>query len=434
MNNEMNLKVKNFGVINKADIRLKKLNVVAGENCSGKSTLSKLLSCFLMPNSNECYYPINLDMHSRFSDIVSHWKFKISLLDWGVNFLVSLEKEYFEYHNEFRKKYFKQIMAGQIKALKDFLKDINIYWKDLLFNEINDLERLMDVTYDKHNMYYNLSSSLLNCEFNFDELSLSDAEVCFYAKVDDCDGFYEMDFNQDNIGAKICENYSHSLDFDEVVYIDSSAISVFDESFKSDEKNFNHTYILSKQLKINKNEAGEVDFEKISVIQNKIEEMTGGGIYFGRNENKYLFKKDGKTFSMNNISSGIKQMGIIQILLEKNILNDNSFLIIDNPEVNLHQDWQLRFAELLIILIKQLDIFIYINSNSPLFIEALEVFSAKYGLCDESGFYLSCGDGDGGFSFKEIERKNLNILYDNLGNPYDKIDKIRIENSIEGIF
>ena len=76
----------------------------------------------------------------------------------------------------------------------------------------------------------------------------------------------------------------------------------------------------------------------------------------------------------------------------------------------------------------------YIKSHSPHFIEALEVFSAREGLADESKFYLSEESEDNKFSFNEIKREKLHILYDNLGRPYDEIDKVRMENVFNGIY
>ena len=47
MENKINIKINDFGPINKADIDLNKINVVGGNNATGKSTTSKLLYCFL---------------------------------------------------------------------------------------------------------------------------------------------------------------------------------------------------------------------------------------------------------------------------------------------------------------------------------------------------------------------------------------------------
>ena len=52
MNNHLMLEIKNFGLINEANIEINKINVVGGINSSGKSTASKLLYCFLKVKSS----------------------------------------------------------------------------------------------------------------------------------------------------------------------------------------------------------------------------------------------------------------------------------------------------------------------------------------------------------------------------------------------
>ena len=131
---------------------------------------------------------------------------------------------------------------------------------------------------------------------------------------------------------------------------------------------------------------------------------------------------------MENTSSGVKLFGIIQRLLFNGTLNENSFIIIDEPEVYLHPYWQFEFAEILVLMIKKLDISVYINSNSPLFIEALEVFSAKYGLSDDTTFHLAIKISKDEFNFEKISRDDIVILYNNLGDTYKKINKIRAQN------
>ena len=127
-------------------------------------------------------------------------------------------------------------------------------------------------------------------------------------------------------------------------------------------------------------------------------------------------------------------MGILQILLENRKLNENSFLIMDEPEVHLHPEWQVKLAKILVLLVKELDVNLFINSHSPQFIEAIEVYSGKYGLVEETRFYLSKEDSESGkYNVNEIKRKNLTTLYNNLGDPYDEIDEIRIENAFNGV-
>lgn len=126
-------------------------------------------------------------------------------------------------------------------------------------------------------------------------------------------------------------------------------------------------------------------------------------------------------------SAGIKQIATIQILIQNGSLTEDSFLIIDEPESNLHPLWQIKFAMILVLLAKKFDIYIYLNSHSPMFIEAISLYAQFYDLLDETRFYLTQKDEDGKYSFRKINPKNLGDIYEDLTKPYDELDKIKAE-------
>jgi predicted ATP-dependent endonuclease of OLD family len=77
---------------------------------------------------------------------------------------------------------------------------------------------------------------------------------------------------------------------------------------------------------------------------------------------------------------GIKGFGLIQLLLKNNQLNSRTLLIIDEPEIHLHPNWQVLYAEILVLLSKKLEIPILLTSHSPYFIEALKLFLKNMNL------------------------------------------------------
>ena len=91
--------------------------------------------------------------------------------------------------------------------------------------------------------------------------------------------------------------------------------------------------------------------QKLDEFLDKINSLIEGCIYYDIEEGEFLFKKDGNTYHMKNTASGVKQIGILQILLSNRLLNENSFLIMDEPEINLHPEWQVKFAKLIVLLI-----------------------------------------------------------------------------------
>ena len=132
---------------------------------------------------------------------------------------------------------------------------------------------------------------------------------------------------------------------------------------------------------------------------------------------------------MQNTASGIKQIGVIQLLLSNRKLKEDSFLIIDEPEVNLHPKWQFKLAEILTLLVCELNIKIYINSHCPLFIEAMEVFTKKYGLDEDTNYYMSekSDNPDAYDIVGKYDLDNLYELYENLAEPYNLIDSIDLK-------
>ena len=302
-------KINNVGSINHANMDIGRINVIGGKNCTGKSTTSNLLYCFLRAISSENDSTIKELLKSEFD----------------------------------------------ITGPQDYNDNAGIY------------------------------SSDFSCTFDFKNFEFS--------KKGD-------------------------LDITKVFYFDS--FSLFDN--KSGGTYFlEHVKSLEAALEITEdNNNDDLEVEKL------IKEILGGEI---KKENGELFfvRENGIKTHMKNTSSGVKQVAIIQTLLNNKELEPNSFLIMDEPEVNLHPEWQIKFAKILVLLVKELDLSIYIASHSPFFIEAIELYSQYYGLLDESFFYLTQKAEGYQYDIVSVDSNNLEAIYRNLGQPYDILDKIKMD-------
>ena len=431
----LNLDIHNFGPINQANIELKKLNVIAGSNGSGKTTSSKLLYCFLESNSDKGAYLANKSLYNRFEIIFETLKIELESDSESLLKTEKLSEQLPELINE----NFNNELKASINKLKIIINDSEIKNKNKFLEQISYMEESLEINNNERRKFFNISNTLLKSEFDIYDLKINDnTKVCFYGQQDDCKFSYELDLNGPKIGFKIDEGNLKCMNMKNIIYID--LISNFDMKNLSRIAYLKyfpyHLRVLSKNLyKIKDNEDvyDPIFNQKLDECLSKINLLMGGYIYYDINEGEFLFKTDDGDYHIKNTASGVKQLGIIQILLSNRILNKDSFLIMDEPEVHLHPEWQVKFAKLIILMIKELNITVFINSHSPQFIEALEVFSGKYDLVEESKFYLSEKSENNLFNFREIERKNLNVLYDNLGNPYDEIDEVRIENAFNGI-
>ena len=418
---KITLKIENFGLIRKANIDLKNLNVIAGVNGSGKTTSSKLLYCFLVANSQEGGYLANKSIYNRFENIIKNIELKsdYSSVSYLLENLPNLNDP------SFNKK-----ISENIIFLKKFLNDDNEY-----NDEIKLIEEIVNNNSIESRKYFDVSNSLLKSEFDFEQLEFSNTNISLKGRCNDCNFLYSLMNNNDKLGFMIEQGKLNCFNVENIIYIDS--LSIFDvknNNFNLLENSQHHLTYLNKIINSNKNNVDVYDLEfnkKLDDFENKIRELIGGYIYYDKKTNEFIFRKDDKEYSMKNTASGVKQLGIIQILLANRILNKNSFIIINEVEVNLHPDWQIKLAEILVLMIKELNIYVYLNSHSPQFIEALEVYSAKHGLVDKTKFYLSHEFENDLFDFEEIQRKHLAKLYNNLGNPYKIINKVRADNLME---
>ena len=370
MSENIQLEIKNIGPIHEANIDLGKLNIIGGANSTGKSTSSRLLYCFLFSASKE-------------------------------------GKNYYD---------------GMVGAEKSQMGDSSS-------SQINQNEKYMEVMLE-----------IFRSEFDYspvdNEYGIGTASFKGEADENNNDFDWTLYVGHDESGTELRQKLDDPLFLGNVVYIDS--ISPLEVMRLEDNMKMPHHF---KALfdKFRYKSERDVDEDLNSRFSSKITDLIHGRFEYMEddldcNGEGFKFERDNVSFSMKTSSSGLKQIGSIQMLINNNQLARNDFLIIDEPEVNLHPEWQVRLAELLVLLVHDLNVTVYVNSHSPHFIEAIEVLSVKYGLRDETRFYMtSFVEEFNKYDFVELDYSNLRELYRNLGNPYNEINKIRLENDLKGL-
>ena len=89
------------------------------------------------------------------------------------------------------------------------------------------------------------------------------------------------------------------------------------------------------------------------------------------------FKENNHNIDMINVASGYKLLSVLQTLYTKDYLDYNTILLLDEPEVHMHPELMLDFAEFLLKLINENLVKIVITTHSPLLIEALKYQQIK---------------------------------------------------------
>lgn len=445
---KFNLEINDFGRINHANIEINKINVVGGVNASGKSTASKLLYCFLKANSynRECYIlPKVIPDLNRLIKYVDDPEGN----DDDIPNRLSIDANKFEVIEEYEKykDAFQEIKKSGNESsieyvrlnlvetiIEGIINDDYVLSSCILSYLISD-ESLVDFSYEEPiSGIHILKGNIKFYSDSFESLIHNDCEVEFDEKEKPIikirtDFDLDVDFYYSTKG--------NIKKFNQVFYIGTLSLFDLDKYINSPIFNkkplFGYEYHMDELIKYLKNLNHKTHVpDNIKEIQNKIENIIEGN--FRGNDRFYNFsfsQEDNNQIQTVNTSSGIKQIGMLQLLLKNNHLIPGSFLIIDEPEVNLHPEWQFKFAEILVLLAKELDVTIYINSHSSMFIESIDAFCEFYDFEDSVNFYLTKeSQTKGQYSFKRIKSNELYRLYDNLGNPYDLIDELRLRKHL----
>ena len=127
-----------------------------------------------------------------------------------------------------------------------------------------------------------------------------------------------------------------------------------------------------------------------------------------------------KGLSLDSLSSGMKTFYLIKSLIDNGTIVQNGTLILDEPEVHLHPDWQVTLPEVIVLLQREMGLHILINTHSPYFLRAIEVFSGKYDTEDVVKYYLSYNEGDSA-RMKDVTF-NISEIYKILSGPLQRIE------------
>lgn len=159
--------------------------------------------------------------------------------------------------------------------------------------------------------------------------------------------------------------------------------------------------------------------EKLDRISTMINEAIHGGLVENGKSLQYM-DEQASFISLKNLASGSKTFAVIKRLLENGQLYRNQTLIIDEPEVNLHPEWQLILAKVLVILYKELGLKVFLNSHSPYFIRAVEVCSKRYDIADHCFFYQTVPGENGLYQVEDVTTETEKI-YQALYRPLEEL-------------
>ena len=125
---------------------------------------------------------------------------------------------------------------------------------------------------------------------------------------------------------------------------------------------------------------------------------------------------------MVNLSTGIKSFSILRRLLQNGSIDENGIIILDEPEIHLHPEWQLKFAEIIVLVQKEFETNILLNTHSPYFLNAIEVYSQRYGIEGKCAYYLA-NEVDNETNIENVTN-NTEKIYEKLARPLQDLENM----------
>lgn len=429
----MKLKIENIGMIRSADIKLDGLTVIAGENDTGKSTVGKLIFS-LVKALNRYEEDLNESKHSRVIELIEKNYFQLRK---NHNF-----DEYQELQEEFHPRNFLRELKEKQGAEIDVIEDKIILLEKLddfvAINSLKEIKKALEKSEDKNTIIKRALTKAFISEFYLDLSPKNSNEDSLINISEGANKIFDIYINDNEI--KSLELHD-DLSFNDVTFIETpiflqmydlirSAATLFempeDRNDRLHRMGRPKVALHTKDL-ISKLDNAQYDelfqrtlfsldgLPETSLVNDIFEITQGKGFSFDRKERDFYFNKDRNTkFKSINTATGLKSFGIIQLLIQSNLLDERSLLIIDEPEIHLHPKWQVEYAKLIVALVKN-NIPVLITSHSPEIIQALSVYSEEFGIQDRTAFYLT--ESNGNSSQINDVTHDINKIFTTLAEP-----------------
>lgn len=419
----MKLIIDNLAKVGHAELILNGITVIAGNNDMGKSTVGKALFA----------------MFTIFKDIEGRMK---ALRFSKVENLVDEFGSRFTYFQPdfYRSEFAKQIFSGH-KPLEDILDEMCSYVdhdkekpvREEWIRRLNELMVLSEAEL-RNQVAYNVISNIFHRQFvsfmrksTFPSIVLNvkgkNISVQMSSALPEC----KMDIN-----------LLHTA-----YYIDSpdtlSAMADFSPAQIKVQTMGELGSVLAQSIYNGYNGQSSADTaaidevlrrKRFAEINDKLMALMNGSVTYSKSRGLRFISNDcpGKLLRLDNLSQGLKAMALLQVAFMNGAIWDEDVLILDEPEIHLHPEWQIKYAEFIVMLQKEFHLTVLLTSHSPDFIQAIRLYSRKHGLnADALNGYVSERTEDGMIEFKEVKGEDWDAVFEKFVTSFDVLMALRSE-------
>ncbi len=433
-------KTEGFRAVDSADIVVNGITVVAGENGSGKSTLSKLLYYLYKTVANyDSLVSEELLRQLRnvfqFLDALEH---ELHIPSKDRNIRDEIHKELSSLRRSIKQDTLSNITLENflsfIKKTEDIYLSQLANYKDneLVFSRskrfryiIEDILNQKEIKPDKDDTFgFKKIREFIESRFKeaFGKIKSRPTSLFIEALKDVfAEGelpkvFEVFEFDSEIVSLKK-SNLSIPYSIQNAIYIDSPIMLGHNETDIEYWDDLNE--LLTKNGKHSSQSLSKLISESIINGDISIDEEHSTSY----NTDFFYKRSDGSVFDLLDCATGIKAFGIIQLLLKNGTLNDKTLLIIDEPESNLHPQWIIEYARLIVLLNKEIGVKFFIASHNPDMVSALKYISMKEGVSNNLNFYLA-EKKENTFSYKyNLLEQNIDPIFKSFNIALDRINQ-----------
>lgn len=422
----MKLEINNIGKIRRALIDLRGLTVIVGDNNAGKSTIGKVLATV-------CYALQTLEDR-----------------------LLQARKSYVFDEESLRYSYrFRMISNSEFRRC--------------LENELSEeaLESVMTKAWQDYDSIWNEPSNMISKLTESDIAIIKEASHIVFSRLKDCRNISDRQLSNSEVGKLFSKFFNRKVksigESEGSVILSTDSIRnsiVFEDNTACDfsSKNGLRGWFLGSPLLINNisrigfrvrdpevmhqpllqrlNEFKEINSvskavvqEKLHPVASRIENILGGRLYYSEEDDELMISGEAykNPLPVKSLSMGLKAFAVLFWMLEIEALQEGDILVLDEPENHLHPSWQIKYAEIVVLLQMCFGLKVLLTTHSPYFLEAIQLFAQKYGTDGMLDAYQPEFDDDGDSVTFLNKVTDNSVLFRKFTEPLRALDVLRAE-------
>lgn len=162
--------------------------------------------------------------------------------------------------------------------------------------------------------------------------------------------------------------------------------------------------------------------ESLYTIKKEIDNILPGTFEFLTDGEYYVH--NGKKLKFTNLATGSKMFSILKLLLERGQIDESTLLVLDEPEAHLHPAWQNHFAEIIVLLVKELRVNVLLTTHSSNFVLALDAYMRKHSIEERTNFYQTKMLDDGMVEYTCVN-DDIGSIYDDFLQYFSEVKMLR---------